>query len=305
MFIENVYKGKLDAWRYILGVFLIVLVYFMASMPFGIALMAEAGAEKVAGMSETEMLSVLDPNTTLFYMFLPFVFTFFGILVIVRFLHDQPLKFLFTSRSSFDWSRVVFSFLLVSIIAVLSFLIDIAFSPDDYAWNYDPERFLGLVLIAVLMIPLQTTAEEILMRGYLFQGLGAAFKSRLAPLLITSISFGFLHALNPEVAKLGYGLISIYVITGLFLGMITLMDEGLELSIGFHAANNLVIALLVTSDWTAFQTNSIYKDVSDPVLAEYIIFPVIIYSLIGFIFSKKYKWSSWKSKLTGPVSISS
>ena len=155
------------------------------------------------------------------------------------------------------------------------------------------------------MIPLQTTAEELLMRGYLFQGLGAAFKSRLAPLLITSISFGFLHALNPEVAKLGYGLISIYVITGLFLGMITLMDEGLELSIGFHAANNLVIALLVTSDWTAFQTNSIYKDFSDPVLAEYIILPVIIYSLVGFIFSKKYKWSSWKSKLTGPVSISS
>ena len=142
MFIENVYKGKPDAWRYILGVFLIVLVYFMASMPFGIALMAEAGAEKVAGMSETEMLSVLDPNTTLFYMLLPFVFTFFGILVIVRFLHDQPLKFLVTSRSSFDRSRVVFSFLLVSIIAVLSFLIDIAFSPHDYAWNYDPERFL-------------------------------------------------------------------------------------------------------------------------------------------------------------------
>ena len=139
----------------------------------------------------------------------------------------------------------------------------------------------------ILMIPLQTTAEELLMRGYLFQGLGVALKNRLAPLLITSISFGLLHSLNPEVAKLGYGLISVYIITGLFLGIITLMDEGLELSIGFHAANNLVIALLVTSDWTAFQTNSLYKDVSDPVLAEYIILPLIIYSLVGFILSKK------------------
>ena len=151
------------------------------------------------------------------------------------------------------------------------------------------------------MIPLQTTAEELLMRGYLFQGLGVALKSRLAPLLITSISFGLLHSFNPEVAKLGYGLISVYIITGLFLGIITLMDEGLELSIGFHAANNLVIALLVTSDWTAFQTNSLYKDVSDPTLAEFIIFPLIIYTLVIFILSKKYKWSAWKSKLTGPV----
>ena len=302
MFLENVYKGKSDAWRYIVGVFLIILIYFLASMPFGVALIAEAGAEKLAGMSETEMLSVLEPNTTLFYMLLPFIFSFFGILIIARFLHDQPLKLLMTSRSSFDWSRVIFSFLLVTILAIVSLAIDFAFSPESYEWNYDAKRFFGLVLIAVLMIPLQASAEELFMRGYLFQGLGAAFKNRLAPLLITSISFGLLHSMNPEVAKLGYGLISTYIITGLFLGIITLMDEGLELTIGFHAANNLVIALLVTSDWTAFQTNSLYKDVSDPVLAEYIILPVIMYSLVGFIFSKKYKWSAWKSKLSGSIS---
>ena len=37
------------------------------------------------------------------------------------------------------------------------------------------------------------------------------------------------------------------------------MDEGLELALGFHAANNLCGALLLTADWTAFQTNSILK----------------------------------------------
>ena len=130
------------------------------------------------------------------------------------------------------------------------------------------------------------------MRGYLFQGIGVVFKNRLAPLLITSISFGLLHAFNPEVGKLGNGLILAYIITGLFLGMITLLDEGLELSIGFPAANNLFIA---------FQTNSIYKDVSDPVLVEFLVMPLILYGLVLFIFSKKYKWHSWTSKLTGPV----
>jgi hypothetical protein len=41
------------------------------------------------------------------------------------------------------------------------------------------------------------------------------------------------------------------------------MDEGMELALGFHA-NNLVGALLVTSDWSAFQTHSIFKDISEP-----------------------------------------
>jgi hypothetical protein len=36
------------------------------------------------------------------------------------------------------------------------------------------------------------------------------------------------------------------------------MDEGMELALGFHA-NNTIVALLLTSDWTAFQTNSIFK----------------------------------------------
>ena len=302
MFLENAFKGKSDVWRYFLGFILIVLISILSSIPFELAIIKEVGYENFVTMSVTEKMSVLESNVNLFYMLLPFTFAFFGILIVSRFFHNQPLKFLVTSRSSFDWSRVAFSFLLVANLAALSLAISLEIYPNNYEWNYDPQRFLELLLISVLMIPLQTTAEELLFRGYLFQGLGAAFKSRLAALLITSISFGLLHSLNPEIAKLGYGLISTYIITGLFLGMITLMDEGLELSIGFHAANNLIIALLMTSDWTVFQTNSLYKDISDPVLAEYIVLPVIMYSLVGFILSKNYKWSAWKSKLTGPVS---
>ena len=80
-----------------------------------------------------------------------------------------------------------------------------------------------------------------------------------------------------------------YVGTGLFLGIMTLMDEGMELALGFHAANNLFTALLVTADWTAFQTHSVLKDLSDPqnagisdvIIPVFVIFPILLY-----IFSK-------------------
>jgi hypothetical protein len=79
------------------------------------------------------------------------------------------------------------------------------------------------------------------------------------------------------------------------------MDEGLELAIGFHAANNLIVALLVTSDWTAFQTHSIFKNIAEPELIFYLIAPPVMYLIVGYVFAKKYKWSSWRSKLTGVV----
>ena len=124
--------------------------------------------------------------------------------------------------------------------------------------------------------------------------------------MMTSLIFGFMHILNPEVTKMGYIIMVYYIGTGLFLGIITLMDDGMELALGFHAANNLVGALLVTSDWTVFQTHSIFKDVSEPEAGVDVLLPiVVIFPILLFIFSKKYGWTDWTQKLTGKVDVSS
>ncbi len=80
------------------------------------------------------------------------------------------------------------------------------------------------------------------------------------------------------------------------------MDEGLELALGFHAGNNLIAAMLVTADWTVFQTNSILKDVSDPSAGIDIIAPVlIIYPIFIAIMASKYNWKDWSTKLFGSI----
>jgi len=154
------------------------------------------------------------------------------------------------------------------------------------------------------MIPIQTSTEEYVFRGYLMQGFALLAKNRWFPLVMTSLIFGTMHIANPEVEKMGYIILVYYIGTGFFLGIITLMDEGMELSLGFHAANNLVGALLITSDWSAFQTNSIFKDNSTPSVGFEILAPVlIIFPILLFIFSKKYNWANWKEKLTGTIVI--
>ena len=137
------------------------------------------------------------------------------------------------------------------------------------------------------------------------QGLGLLAKNRWVPLLITSAAFGLMHIMNPEVEKMGYIILVYYIGTGLFLGVITLMDDGMELALGFHAANNIVTALLVTSEWSALQTESVFKDVSTPSVGFEILVPIfIIFPILLFIFSKKYNWTNWKEKLTGKIKTS-
>jgi membrane protease YdiL (CAAX protease family) len=155
------------------------------------------------------------------------------------------------------------------------------------------------------MIPLQTSAEEFIFRGYLMQGFGLLVKNKWIPLLTTSVIFGCLHFFNPEVAKMGNIVMVYYIGTGLFLGILTLMDEGTELALGFHAANNLTTALLVTSEWSALQTHSILKDISNPSAGFEIVLPVfIVFPLLLLVFAKKYGWTDWKEKLTGKIIVS-
>ena len=135
------------------------------------------------------------------------------------------------------------------------------------------------------------------------QGIGILTKNRWLPLFLTSIAFGLLHIANPEIEKLGNILLIHYIGTGFLLGIMTLMDEGLELALGFHAANNLVASLLMTADWTAFQTNSILKDISDPTMGSLeIILPVfVVYPILLYVLSLKYNWTNWRDKLFGPI----
>ena len=78
----------------------------------------------------------------------------------------------------------------------------------------------------------------------------------------------------------------------------TLMDDGLELALGFHAANNLIAALLVTADWTVFQTESILIDISEPSLGiTDFIAPFVVYPILLAIFARKYSWTNWREKL--------
>ena len=72
----------------------------------------------------------------------------------------------------------------------------------------------------------------------------------------------------------------------------------MELSLGFHAGNNVLISLLITADWTVLQTDSVLKFVGDPKMSIATIIPaVILYPVSLLYFSKKYKWENWEKKI--------
>lgn len=247
-----------------------------------------------------QIIKTFGVNGAFIMLIAPLSIGLLGVLFWVKFIQGQTIRSLTTSRSKVDWKRIFFSFFIWGSITTIMTLLAYYTNPESFVWNFKPEKFMVFLILAIILVPMQTSFEEYLFRGNMMQGMALVTKSRLIPLLVTSILFGLMHIANPEVGKVGYIIMVYYIGTGLFLGILTIMDEGLELALGFHAANNLVGALLVTADWTAFQTHSVFKDISEPSAGFEIIFPVlIIFPLLLFLFSKVYKWKNWKEKLTG------
>ena len=305
MFIEQGIKSENKFWKYSIGSLLVILASTLGQVPLILAVFAKSFMEEIPFPTESEeMMKVLDVNLTLFLILFSFVVALLALFLVIKYFHGQSILSVTTSRTKVDWNRILFSFSIWTVFTIVSVAITYYFTPENFQLNFQPIPFLILVLISVFMIPIQTSTEEYVFRGYLMQGFANLSKNKWFPLLLTSVIFGGMHILNPEVTKMGYIILVFYIGTGLLLGIMTLMDEGMELALGFHAANNLIGALLATSDWSAFQTPSLLKDISEPSAGLDIILPVVlIYPLILFILAKKYQWTNWKEKLTGKVQI--
>ncbi len=305
MFLEQGVKPENKFWKYLIGSLIIITASFIGQIPFSVAVLYKSFRDKsVFPTDNAEVMKMFEPNMTLFLVMISFAFAFAGIYLVIKYLHNQTLLSITTVRNKIDWSRIFFSFFLWSVFSILSFLVIYFRAPENFELNFKLIPFLILVVVGSVLIPIQTSTEEYVFRGYLMQGFANLALNKWFPLLMTSLIFGSMHIFNPEVAKMGYIIMFYYIGTGLFLGVLALMDEGMELALGFHAANNLVGALLVTSDWSVFQTHSIFKDLSEPSAGLDVILPVVvIYPILLLIFSKKYKWNNWKEKLTGKINV--
>ena len=298
MFLEIIDSKNNPFIKYVKGILIVIFFHFIGQIPLSLYLIFN-NLNFENSENQIYVLSLIPPNLSLFLILIPFLITLPVIWFVVTKLHIQPFKTIITAKNKIDYQKITFAFLLWGSFSTLLVISDYLISPEHYETNFKPLPFLILFLIATIMIPIQTSVEELIFRGYLMQGFGTLFKNRWGPLFSTSIIFGLLHLWNPEIDKLGLELLWYYIGTGLFLGIITLMDDGIELALGFHAANNLVTALLVTASWTAFQTESILIDNSEPSLGnELLITLLLIYPIITIIFAKKFQWKDWKKQLT-------
>jgi len=249
-------------WRWILGTVIILFSWLIIGGLLTI-LVAEIFNLDLAVLTAVDdegraLLRSYAPWQAASAVLISFIPLLLAPILLHRFLLRGKVKELFT-RSGRSFAREVRIGALVMLSLILASSIpDFIFNNSDYKWSFDLEKFLPYLVIALLLIPMQTTAEEVFYRGWIQQRLEKGARSIWLVSTIGGLLFALPHLANPEVSGnialpiIGYGS------TGFMLTWVTMRDKSMGLAVGAHAANNLSAGLLVSSIDSALPSASLY-----------------------------------------------
>lgn len=294
-FLQRGREGKNEWWRYALGVIISFGGYFILSIPILVVMTMYIAKKGVTDPDEMQRMMTnpaylgINANLLLVLLLLSFAGAMGGLLIAVKFLHRKPVSSIITSAKKIRWKRLVVAAVAWFILSGVWLLIAYLKDPENVRYTFNLQPFLVSAVIALLFLPAQTWWEEFMMRGYLLQGIGLYTKTAWLPVLITSVAFGLLHAGNPEVATNGFWVsMPMYILPGLLFGVIAVLDEGLEIPMGLHLANNLFGTLIITNDTSAIQAFTVWRQNYPDTSLD--LFSMLLLPLFLGIFWMVYKW---------------
>ena len=226
------------------------------------------GSEEWELFTKTTDFSIygIDKNTGFLILLSMFFVAMLGLYLVVTKLHDKKIKDLITPFETIRYRKIFFGFGLWMILSLIAEAISFFIDPANYTFRFSAGTFIPLLLISLILLPVQSSFEELFFRGYIMQGIAYMTKNKWLSILAPSLLFGLMHATNPETIKYGLFTMEIYYISAaVFLALITVMDDGLELALGIHAATNIFGSTLFTYEGSVLQTDSLFVSYIIPV----------------------------------------
>jgi len=298
-FLESAFHPKVSLWYYILVIFLaFAAANTIGATPLGLVLSYAIWKNGISNIDPNTNL--MDPaiygissNVFLFFALFCFVIGFVTLILLIKAFNKKSFQYVINGTQRIRWKRIMWGAGVWAFVLAVYTAIDYMINPENFVLQFNFAAFIPLLFISLLLIPIQTSFEELAFRGYLTQGIAGATRNRWWALVIPSLVFGLIHCFNPEVSAHGFWLtMPNYILFGVLFGLTSILDDGIEIALGIHAANNIFLSLFVTNPDSALRTNAIFEQQSIEPAKDLIGF-IITGILVFLFFYKKYHWN-WK-----------
>jgi membrane protease YdiL (CAAX protease family) len=256
-YLDLTFRGRPGGWRYGLGLLLIVIITQVLGGALALAVMGRSVGELVDVLRTGQAPHGLSSRLFL-AMNLPSIAFLLAAWLVVVTVHRRGLLTLITPRSRLSLRRLLQGFGVWFALQALSLVVLYALDPSGVQLHLDLPRLLPFAALALVLTPLQTSGEELVFRGYLLQALGGLIRRPWLLAGINGVLFMLPHLVNPEMSYGAVPMALSYFTIGMFLAVITLRDNRLELALGAHAANNLFDGVFAHTAVSTLPTPSLF-----------------------------------------------
>jgi hypothetical protein len=178
--------------------------------------------------------------------------------VVAPLVHRRPWRS-FVVPEPFRWRLFGIAFAAFAILLLAGTAAAHLSGAERLTPTMDGVRFLAFLPLALVLVPLQVLAEEVLFRGYLLQVVGRVTRRFLVRLIVPAIVFAALHLGNPEALYDAVWGPALFLALSLYLGLLTLTQDGLEGPIAVHLANNWIALFVVGTAASDFPTPTLWN----------------------------------------------
>ncbi len=220
-----------------------------------------------------------------------------GVWLVARLLHKKTLTQVTTGRTSFDYGRALLAALALLCVASVVLLLYRLIPGVEVTFQARSLReFLPLVLAVLIFVSIQSGAEEVFFRGYILQGLSLLTRNKL----VLAIGTAFLFTVPHLVTSSDLNVIEIVILSlvlmppGILLAVMTLLDGGIELAVGYHAMQNIFNKLVLNLEVGRASSSSLFAADADQAAVLTIYFVHICgLALALLILNLRYKWFAY------------
>lgn len=169
----------------------------------------------------------------------PFIIWLLGIYLTNRFIHGREFRSLISTHKIPRLGRFAEGFVVFFLLTILELFVSYLSDPGNFAYVFNFSKFLPYLPVLIITFFIQAPTEELFFRGYGLQFWRKYTKNPIVLIIVTSVIFALFHSANPETSGDWF----IYLLSicsyGILFAAITLRENGLEVSMGAHVANNL------------------------------------------------------------------
>lgn len=178
--------------------------------------------------------------------------------ILLPLVHRRPWRSFLTARPRFSFRAMLVSGAVLFALLLAALALQLALAPDTLTLSFEPRAFAAFLALSLLLVPLQALAEEVVFRGFLLQAVGCVTKSFLLRAGLPALVFTLAHLANPELTYGTLWAAGSYALAGLYLGILALRGQGLELPLGAHIATNLFVSLVARPEVSALNTAALF-----------------------------------------------